>query len=112
MFYQQTIRELRAQLSTWDTLHDAKKFELSKKQSELTAVQDAYRSLLKTLDGLKGQVYELETRNKQLVDALHCAEEVNMDIEEESVDLVRKLDLLEQVLKQLQIPVKLPARKK
>ena len=126
---QQTINTLRERLASvgdrqdvywnnWQGTLDA----LARKESELSILQEAFRNGVGITEELKARTLELESEKNEDVAyyearidvldyALNESKGMNRALDEENRDLVRQLELLESVLRQLSITVKFPARK-
>ena len=95
----------------WKNWQDARE-KLARKESELSIVQEAYSGRLAEIDSLTEDVSYADARIDTLEYALNESKGLNQALEDENRDLVRQVELLNAVLGQLQIPVKLPARRR
>lgn len=68
-------------------------------------------SLSKTIASLTGEITALNEELVETREALQSSKDFNAVLHEENVDYVRKLDILQSVLRQLQVNIKLPAKK-
>lgn len=113
------IKELRGDLEYiqlkrdeyWERYADTDD-KLARKESELKILQEAFRAGVKITEELKEQIADLETRNDSLKYELAEAHLLNETIKEEVTESSRMLELYKALLAQIQVVVKLPARKK
>jgi chromosome segregation ATPase len=105
MFYQKTIRDLRAANLSLDKSRD-------RKESELSILQDAFRRGVQITNELKEQIAGLEARNEKLNSSLLAAEDKYDRIAGKYDNLSNRHDMLDSVLRQLRISINLPTGKK
>ena len=110
-FYWNTIKQLRANVDAtyndWATVSKA----LARNQSELSALQDAFRNGVKLSAEQKEKIADLQEENNLILTELEVINDLNTELSAENDDLLRKLELLQSVLGQLNIAVKLPVKK-
>jgi chromosome segregation ATPase len=110
-FLKEDIAAIRGQRDRHYDELARKEAELGQKNSELTIVRESYSGRLREMDDLYAQVGDLETRNESLKYELSEARLLNENIREEAAESSRMLELYKALLGQLQIVVKLPAKK-
>ena len=124
------IEDLREKLRDTELWYDAQKSNcksaldrLAQKQTELSIIQEAFRNGVVITDNLKEQLAASERELKDsdeyfdarigtLEFALNESKGLNQALEDENRDLVRQVELLQAVLGQLSVQVKIPARKR
>lgn len=84
---------------------------LAGKESELAILQEAYSGRSRELDQALESITGYENQVQSLDEELARFHDINVALADENRDLKQRLDLLQDVLKQLQIPVKLPRKK-
>lgn len=112
LFGRNRINELLVQTSNLRTDLDYARKHRAAKESELSILQDAFRRGVQITDELKEQIAGLEARNEKLNSSLLAAGEKYDRLAGKYDNLSNRHDMLDSVLRQLRISIKLPAGKK
>lgn len=112
MFYQQTIKGLRATAEANANACDTFKKLYESTSSELEIVQEAFREKVEVTEELKEDLAAYQSVNCELEAELADVRLANDDLAQRNRDLEYQNGLLVTVLQTLRIPVKLPARNK